>query len=153
MREIDFLRIQQLEETIAPFRAVSEIPPPIGGWVRAIREAIGMTNVQLAKRLRRKAPQTIEDMQEYEAAGSIKLKTLRELAEAMGCQLVYAIVPRKPLDDLRRDRAVELARKTLSRTMHSMKLEAQDIGQSAQQREFDRQVAKLLAGNPKRLWD
>jgi predicted DNA-binding mobile mystery protein A len=112
-----------------------------------------MTNVQLAKRLGRKAPQTIEDMQQSEAAGTIKIGTLRELAEAMGCRLVYAVVPVKPLDELRKERATEIVRKALARTSHSMKLEAQDVDSKAEERALARQVEKLLLGNPKRLWD
>jgi predicted DNA-binding mobile mystery protein A len=153
MRDIDILRIQQLDETVNPFRKVLDIAPPVGGWTRAIREALGMTNVQLAKRLGRKAPQTIEDMQQSEAAGTIKIETLRELAEAMGCRLVYAVVPVKPLDELRKERATEIVRKALARTSHSMKLEAQDVDSRAERRALARQVEKLLLGNPKRLWD
>jgi predicted DNA-binding mobile mystery protein A len=153
MKDMDIIRIQQLDETVKPFRRVWEVATPVGGWVRAIREALGMTNVQLAKRLGRKAPQTIEDMQQSEAAGTIKLDTLRELAEAMGCRLVYAVVPVKPLDEMRRERATDVARKALARTSHSMKLEAQDVGSKAEQRALDRQVEKLLIGNPKRLWE
>lgn len=153
MRDMDILRIQQLEEAFTPLRKVIDVAPPFGGWVRAIREAIGMTNVQLAKRSGRRAPQSIEDLQQSEAAGTIKLDRLRELAEAMGCRLVYAVVPVKPLDELRKDRAVDVARKTLRRTSHSMKLEAQDVGSKEEQRALDRQVEKLLAGNPKRLWE
>jgi len=152
MRDIDILRIQQLDETVKPFRKVLDIAPPVGGWTRAIREALGMTNVQLAKRLG-KAPQTIEDMQQSEAAGTIKIETLRELAEAMGCRLVYAVVPVKPLDALRKERATEIVRKALARTSHSMKLEAQDVDSKAEQRALARQIEKLLLGNPKRLWD
>jgi predicted DNA-binding mobile mystery protein A len=153
MKETDILRIQQLDDTVKPFRRVLEVAPPVGGWIRAIREALGMTNVQLAKRLRRRAPQSIEDIQHSEVAGTIKLETLRELAEAMGCRLVYAVVPVKPLDELRRERATDVARKTLTLTSHSMKLEAQEVGSEAEQRALERQVGKLLAGNPKRLWD
>ncbi|MGD9596833.1 MAG: mobile mystery protein A [Steroidobacteraceae bacterium] len=153
MRDIDILRIQQLEELLKPLRKVADIQPPVGGWIRAIREAIGMTNVQLAKRLGRRAPQSIEDLQQSEAAGTIKLDRLRELAEAMGCRLVYAVVPGKPLDELRRERAVEVARRILRRTSHSMKLEAQDVGSKEEERALGRQVEKLLAGNPKRLWE
>jgi predicted DNA-binding mobile mystery protein A len=152
MRDIDILRIQQLDETVKPFRKLLDIAPPVGGWTRAIREALGMTNVQLAKRLG-KAPQTIEDMQQSEAAGTIKIETLRELAEAMGCRLVYAVVPVKPLDALRKERATEIVRKALARTSHSMKLEAQDVDSKAEQRALARQIEKLLLGNPKRLWD
>ena len=153
MRDRDILRIQQLEDVVKPFRGMLDIAPPVGGWARAIREALGMTNVQLARRLGRKAPQTIEDMQQSEAAGTIKLDTLRELAESRGCRLVYALVPVKPLDKLRRDRALEAARNALRRTSHSMKLEAQGMGSKEEARALSRQVNKLLAGNPKRLWE
>ena len=92
-------------------------------------------------------------MQRSEAAGTIQLDTLRQLAEAMGCKLVYAVVPDKSLEEIRRARAEQLARKTLSRSTHSMKLEAQGVGEAAEQRAQERLVAKLLAGNPRRLWD
>lgn len=153
MKDTDVLRIQQLEDVVKPFRSALETAPPVGGWVRATREALGMTGAQLARRLGRKASQTIEDMQQSEVSGTIKLETLRELADSMGCRLVYALVPVKPLDQLRKDRAAEVARKTLKRTSHSMKLEAQGIGSKEEERALARQVDKLLAGNPKRLWE
>jgi predicted DNA-binding mobile mystery protein A len=153
MRDIDLLRIQQLEESVKPFRKILDVGPPVGGWIRAIRETLGMTNVQLARRLRRKAPQSVEDLQNSEAAGTIKLDRLREVAEAMGCRLVYAVVPLKPLEEIRKDRALEIARKTLKHTSHSMKLEAQDVGPKEEQRALERQVQRLLVGNPKRLWE
>lgn len=111
-----------------------------------------MTNVQLAKRAG-KRPQTIEDIQKSEALDTVKLDTLREIAEAMGCRLVYAIVPLKPLDEMRRERAIEVARKELRRTSHTMKLEAQDVGAKEEERALDRRINKLLAGSPRRLWD
>lgn len=152
MRDKDILRIQQLEDVLKGFRPILQSMPPVGGWARAIREALGMTNVQLARRLR-KVPQSIEDIQLSEVAGTIKLETLRELAEAMGCRLVYAVVPAKSINQMRRDRAVEVARKLLRRTHHSMKLEAQDLGTKEEERSLALQVEKLLAGNPKRLWE
>lgn len=111
-----------------------------------------MTHAQLARRLG-KTQQTIERLQRSEAAGTIQLDRLRQLAEAMGCKLVYAVVPDKPLEEMRRARAVELARKTLGRSVHSMNLEAQGVGEAAEQRALERLVGKLLAGNPRRLWD
>lgn len=153
MKTTDDLRIQQTEETVQPFRVLVDSRPPRGGWVRAIREALGMTNVQLAKRLRIKAPQSVEDMQEYEVRGTIKVQTLRKLADALGCRLVYAIVPPKPLDEMRRDRARAVAERRLQRVAHSMKLEAQGVTNPEEERELERLVQELLAGNPKRLWE
>lgn len=152
MKDQDILKIQQVEASVEPFKAVLDQSAPSGGWVRAVREALGMTHAQLAQRLG-KTQQTIEGMQRSEAAGTIQLDTLRQLAEAMGCKLVYAVVPAKPFEEMRRARAEQLARKTLSRSTHSMKLEAQGVGEAAEQRAYERLVAKLLAGNPRRLWD
>ena len=152
MRELDLLRNQQLEETLRPFRRLTGVVPPVKGWVRAIREALGMTNVQLAARLRKK-PQTIEDMQRSEELGTIKLSTLRELAEAMGCRVVYALVPEKGFEELQRDQATRIARRLLGRTAHSMKLEAQGLSVVEEERALERQVDRLMRGSPKKLWD
>ena len=151
MKDRNLLRIQQLEDALAPFRAASTAAVPRRGWIRAIREALGMSSAQLGAKLE-VAPQSIEDIQKSEVNGAIKLETLRKLANAMGCQLVYAIVPLKPLEEIRRDQAIEVARKTLKRVSHSMQLEAQGLGEKEEQRALDREVEKLLAGSARRLW-
>ncbi len=152
MKDKDFLRRQQIEEAVKPFRDLITANPPRRGWVKAMQEALGMTNVQLAKRLKLKA-QTIEDMQTYEARGTIKLDTLRKLAEALGCRVVYAVVPLKPIDEIRRARASEVARQQLRHVFHSMNLENQGVGSVAEQKEIERLTEELLAGNPKKLWE
>lgn len=152
MNDKDLLRLEQLEQLIAPFRPVSDAQTPNAGWVRAIREALGMTNVQLANRLGRK-PQTIEDMQRYEAAGTIKLQTLRALAGALECHFVYALVPKKPIDQLLRDRANSVAQQQLGKVAHSMTLEDQGVTPSEEEREMKRLIEKLLSGNRKMLWE
>lgn len=153
MKELDVLRLQQLEEALAPFRQAMSVPAPKGGWVNAIRKGLGISNVQLARRLRRKASQTVEDMLASEAAGTIKLNTLRELAAALDCRLVYAIVPAGSLEEVRRERAYAVASKLLGTTSHSMALEDQGPTAEQQQRAIDRLAGKLLAGSPKKLWE
>lgn len=112
-----------------------------------------MTNKQLARRVGVKAPQSVEDMQEYEVGGTIKLQTLRKLAEALECRLVYALVPREPLEDIRRERARAVARRLLKRVSHSMSLEDQAVSKKMEESELNRRIERLLAGNPKTLWD
>lgn len=153
MKDIDILRLEQLEATLTPFREVLGSPVPKAGWVDAVRTALGITNVALARRLGRKAPQTVEDMLASEAAGTIKLNTLRELAEAMDCRLVYAVVPTKSLEDIRREQALRVAKKLLAPAAHSMKLEDQGVSSQQHQRALERQVKKLLSGNPRKLWE
>lgn len=146
------LPIQQLEDRLQPYRPALGLSRPPSGWTRAIREAIGMTNRQLAQRVGRK-PQTLLDLQNREAAQTIQLNSLRELAEAMDCELVYAIVPRKPLGTMLDERARSVARQTLRRTGHSMELERQGLGVREQERSLEREVERLLAGSRRKLWE
>lgn len=152
MKDKDLLRIEQLEGTVKPFRKLIDAPVPRGGWVRALREALGMTNVQLARRLK-KVPQSIEDMQKSEVTGTIQLQTLRMLAEALGCRLVYAVVPPKPLPKMIQDRACAVARRRLHPVSHSMKLEEQGVSPKEEERQLELLIQRLLAGNPKQLWE
>lgn len=152
MRPKKHLSIQQLEDRLQPYRAAIGSSRPAGGWIRAVREALGLTNRQLARRVSRK-PQTVLDLQVREAAQTIQLNSLRELAEAMDCELVYAIVPRKRLDTILDERARSVARQALRRTGHSMELERQGLGVREQERAFEREVERLLAGSRRKLWE
>ena len=146
------LSIQQLESALQPFRSAIGVARPRSGWLRAIREALGMTNAQLAKRVKRQ-PQTLLDLQEREGAQTIQLNTLRELAEALDCELVYAIVPRKPLDQVVGEQAEAVARRLLRRTGHSMELERQGLGVRERTRALEREIERLLAGSRRKLWE
>lgn len=101
------------------------VPPR--GWIRAIRDALGMSGVQLAKRLK-VSPQTVEAMEKSEVAGTIQLNTLRRAAEALDCTLVYALVPKTSLENTVNNRARQIATAALARVAHTMKLEDQDTG-------------------------
>lgn len=148
----DSLRIRQTEDSLKPLRKLATTRIPSVGWIRTIREALGMTNVQLASRLK-VVPQTIEDLQKYEATGKITLESLRKLANALDCQLIYAVIPSKPIYKMRVERARTIARRQLERASHSMKLEAQGVGPKEEKRQFERLVEELLNDNPKKLWD
>jgi predicted DNA-binding mobile mystery protein A len=153
MRDKNLLRVEQLDRALTPYRGLAQLPRPTRGWIRAIREALGMSSPQLAKRLRIKAAQSVEDMQKDEVTGAITLKTLKRIAEELNCQFVYAFVPRKPLHDILRDRATEIIRSQLSRVSHSMDLEEQGVSSESERNALNRRVDRLLSGNLKKLWD
>src|SRR5688500_2263979 len=71
----------QLEEKLAPLRKLT-IQRPELGWIRAVREALEVTNTQLATRLGMQ-PQSVADIQAAEVAESIKIQTLRKVAVAL----------------------------------------------------------------------
>ena len=101
---------------------------PPRGWVRAIREALGMSAATLAERLGTTAG-AVSRLEQSEAADRIRLDTLRRAADALGCDLVYLLVPRRQLTAVVRDRARELAHSQVAATEQTMRLEDQATGE------------------------
>ena len=87
-------------------------------------------------------------LEQSEAAERIQLNTLRQAADALGCDLVYLLVPRLPLGDVVRDRARELAHQQAAAVERTMQLEDQATGEISELEEAIMQ--QLLSGG--RLW-
>ena len=118
------LKLQQLDATLARWRS-SDLPSrPPSGWLKAIRQALGMPATQLSQRLG-VVTSTVTRLEASEADDTISLATLRRAAEALGCELHYALVPRQSLADTLATRATTLARKQMATVSHTMALEAQ----------------------------
>ena len=143
---------KHLERRLAPLRDQQSLTRPPRGWIRAMREAFGMTTRQLAQRIG-KVQSAVVEMEKSEARDSISLATLRQAAEALDCTLVYALVPNRPIDDIRRARAADVASQQLARASHTMALENQSLDRAAQDAERERLIDALLRGSPARLWD
>jgi predicted DNA-binding mobile mystery protein A len=140
----------KLDERFRELRPVQQYAPP-RGWIQAIRKAFGMTTAQLAERLKIKQPSLVS-MEQSEARGSIELATLRRVAEALDCTLVYALIPNKPLEATVRERARTFARKRREAVEHSMLLEDQKVtGKSA---DAEARLDEILREtNPRLFWD
>ena len=120
---------QRLDERLGVLKPEDRFRAPPKGWVRAVRDALGMSGVQFARRLGVR-PQTVGAIEKSEASGTIQLDTLRRAAEALDCVLVYALVPNSSLEDAVDQRARSIALRELQRVAHTMKLEAQGTGDS-----------------------
>jgi transcriptional regulator with XRE-family HTH domain len=82
-----------------PERQLRSINRPFGGWLRAIRQALGRTLKSVARDLK-VTPQAIHQLEKSEAAGSISLRQLELIADAMGCRVVYALISKeRPMAD------------------------------------------------------
>jgi predicted DNA-binding mobile mystery protein A len=141
---------KNLDRRLTPLRAEPLAVPP-SGWIKAIREALGMTVEQFARRMGvvQSRASTIE---KAEMTGATTIKTMREAAEAMGCTFVYAIVPTTTLDDLVRQQAARKADAELARLHHTMRLENQALAKPDLEMERERLISELLSGSPRRLW-
>lgn len=142
---------KQLERRLAPLRTMQLIPPP-RGWIKAIRESLGMTARQLASRMGTVHSRVLA-IEQAEVRGAITLETLRKAAAAMNCSLVYALVPNEPLDDIVRARALENAQADLARLDHTMRLENQALLKADLDAEQQQMVDQILAGPLRNLWD
>ncbi|HWZ46145.1 MAG TPA: hypothetical protein VNW97_21920, partial [Candidatus Saccharimonadales bacterium] len=87
------LRLKQLDRALEPFRAAAKTPRPQKGWLRAIREATGISATEVAAALQRSRQLPLQ-LENAEAEDRITLKSLRAAADALGCDLVYALVPK-----------------------------------------------------------
>lgn len=142
---------KQLERRFAPLRDLTLSPPP-RGWMKAIREALGMSTRQLAARMGA-SPSRIPAIEKAEVTGATTIKTLREAAAAMNCTFVYAFVPTKPLDELLHDRAAHKARRDVARLDHTMRLENQALLKSDLDDERRRMIDRILAESGRTLWE
>ena len=143
---------KQLDKRLNILQNVDVLARPPRGWIKAIREALGMTSAQLSNRLGVSQPRVL-GIEKAEASGSITLESLERAARALDCRLVYAIVPRKPLELLVEDRARTLAKKRLRATSHSMALEDQRVDDADEQDHLERIVQKLLDQPGSALWE
>jgi len=94
-------------------RLAAEEPPPHKGWIRAIRDALGMSSSELAARMGVGQP-TMSGLERGEVLGTIKLGTLRRAAAALDCDLVYYLAPRTTLEEAALARARHKARGDLA---------------------------------------
>lgn len=143
---------RQLDELLGPWRVAASTPPPQKGWLKTIREALGMTSRQVAARLG-VSQSRIPRIEQAEVAGTLSLKTLREAANAMGCELVYAVIPRRPLKEILAERAHTKAEAFVKRLRHTMALEAQSPDESSREEMIQTHARELLRGPLSRLWD
>jgi predicted DNA-binding mobile mystery protein A len=97
MGNIGAIILRELERRIGPLKAARPAADmPARGWLRAVREAVGLTQAEVARRagVRR---QTYAQFETAEERGSISVASMRRAAGAMDCELVYFIVPREPV--------------------------------------------------------
>ena len=147
------LLIEQLDKKLEKFSILKEVDMPPRGWINAIRTAMNMSLVQLAKRLK-KTSVSVKEIEEREQNKTITLNKLMEAAEALDLQFVYALLPKESsLEKIIEKRALQVAQEIVSRTSHSMKLEDQENREERLQRAIKDRADQIKQEMPKYLWD
>ena len=120
---------------------------PGQGWIRTIREALGMTTVQMAARMGMSQPR-ITQMEKNER--NLKISTLEKAAAALGCTLVYALVPQEPIEQILKNRARNKAEQLIRKVNVSMALENQQVDSPLMIEDITKE---FLEGNLSKIWE
>jgi predicted DNA-binding mobile mystery protein A len=151
MKPVVTRHYQIMVDTAAVSAKTITVPPE--GWLRTVRKALNMSGAQLARKIGATRSR-VAQAEKNEMAGTIALKTLRQMAGAMGYRVVYAIVPvNGSTDELIASRAKEKARKLVEHAGKHMALEAQALSTQQTQYEIERLQRQLMTELPSDLWD
>jgi predicted DNA-binding mobile mystery protein A len=145
------LKLRQLDANLSRWRGADLPPRPPSGWIKAIREGLGMAATHLAARLG-VTTSTVTRLETSEADDTISLATLRRAAEALGCELHYALVPKQSLADTLESRALALARQKMAAVSHTMALEDQATSRETVEAQTRTLADNLLKGSRRSLW-
>ncbi|MHC4882123.1 MAG: mobile mystery protein A [Planctomycetota bacterium] len=146
------LTTEQLDAVLSEFEPLKTLAIPPKGWVRAVRDALGMSARQLAKRLGVRQ-QRIVRIEQDEKQGKVTLNTLQNVAEAMDCVFVYGLVPRETLQRTIEEQAKRVALKRMSRSNQMMRLEKQELTDAPKRHALNEMVEELMNTRPRNLWD
>lgn len=152
-RESRKLVLEQLDRKLTDLRPLAAMIVPERGWLHAIRTALGMSLRQLGVRLEISA-QSVKEIEEREADGSITLRSLRQAANALDLDLVHVLVPRdSSLHAMIERRAGQVARSIVLRTSKSMELEEQGVSAERIETSLRSKTDELIRTMPRYLWD
>jgi len=143
---------QQLEARLNKFRPLLSISIPHRGWIRAIRDALGMSGRQLADRVGI-TKQWMSSIEKQELTGAATLTTMRRIGESMDCIFIYCFVPRTSLEQTVRDQATKVAVRRLSQASQTMSLEEQALSKQENKKVLSDMIGKLVDELPSNLWN
>jgi len=140
---------RQLDRKLSAAHTTPLTVRPRGGWIRAVRTGLGMSQEALADRLGI-TPPSVTKLERSEVNETISIGKLDEVARALDCRLVYALVPNTSLEATVQAQAVRAAARTLGYVATTMDLEGQSVGRDEQSEQLAIQAQRLIDSN--RLW-
>lgn len=147
------LIIQQLDKKLQILQPLKGVIQPQEGWITMIRKTLNMSLRQLGNRMSI-TPQSVGDIELREKEGTVTINTLRQAANGLEMQLVYAFIPKEEsLEKMIERRAREMAIGIIQRTSLTMKLEDQENSKERLHDAAKEMTDQLLRELPKSLWD
>lgn len=146
------ITIRQVDKRLSELKKLKQLNPHPKGAVHTIRKALGMTAQQLAQRLGVSRVRVVQ-LERAEFREETTLRSLKQAAEALNCDLVYALVPRTSLADTVKQQAIKKAKIYMAHVSQSMSLENQSVDKKETEVQLKETVEALLSGSLKHLWD
>jgi len=143
---------EHLDSILERWRLLPTRHQPSRGWVRAIREALGMTTTQLSSRLGVSQSRVVA-MEVAEQTGSLTIKNLARAANALDCELVYALVPRHSLQEMVEQRVKQKASNSIAAISHSMMLEDQAVADDTTAVQLEQLIQKMKMSARSDIWE
>ena len=143
---------EQVDKSLNQLNSLKNYKTPPFGWIRSIREALGMSGRQLAERLG-VSKQSVSRLEQDEIVGAITIKTMRNVAESLDCAFVYGFVPKTSLENTVRKRAEAVSRERMDRVNQTMTLEKQKIRDENLESLIMEDIERIMDEMPRNLWD
>ena len=144
------LRRRELDRLFAKVRDL-QLAAPRDGWISSIRESLGISGQELARRLK-VDPSVVSRLERSEAKRTITLSSLDRAAAALGCRVVYTLLPERLLEETISTRAKAAAKRLRKPVSHSMSLEDQSLDQLAAQDREQLLIEELVDNLDPALW-
>jgi len=153
MRNQRNLLLEQLDRKLLPFKGSEKVIIPERGWIHTIRSTMNMTLEQLGKKLNI-TKQGVKKIEESESAGTITIKSLKEVGNALEMKFVYGFIPIDgSINSLIERKSRVLAEKIILRTNQNMMLEDQAIEERKLKAAIDELSKEIKSELKRSIWD
>jgi predicted DNA-binding mobile mystery protein A len=150
MKKNKGLRREQLDRFFEDIKRLNLRSPKLG-WVKEIRESLGMSMQDLASRLGT-IKQRVEKIEKDEVAAKTTLETMKKVAEALDCDFVYFLVPKTSLEQTLKTQAHKSAQKIIKQVETTMELEKQETSSRSQKQLVERLALEMLLKEDRKIW-
>lgn len=140
----------QLDKQFDDIRHILKFDRPLLGWIKTLRNALGMTSAQLAKRMNISQAR-ISSIESAEIEGSVTLNKMQETAKALNCKFVYFLIPENSLDDIVKAQAMKAVIESHKNVAHSMGLENQSV--KKEQEFIEAEAEALIFEESNKIWE
>jgi predicted DNA-binding mobile mystery protein A len=143
------LTLRQADTKFEKIRPISIHLKGVKSWIKYIRSAMGMSADQLAKKTNM-ATSSLYQLERGEEENKVNLQSLKKVAEALNCEVIYALVPREPLNEMIKRQAYTKAKNIVAESTLNMELEDQAVNQVETKQQIKELADKIRES--KNLW-